>query len=137
MLVLGGSTVNMTGGWVRGNVYGGSEFSDDGADDGSTPDLVITNLVGGTVDGNVFGGGYKGIVNGSTHLHIGEQALGPVQVLRDRIGTRTCCWYRFDAVGKSVYAGGDYGGDGNDYNTITVKGTSHVYIDGEAITTPP
>ncbi|MEI3230114.1 MAG: hypothetical protein V8S24_01960 [Gordonibacter pamelaeae] len=34
------------------------------------------------------------------------------------------------SVGKSVYAGGDYGGDGKDYNAITVKGTSHVYIDG-------
>lgn len=31
----------------------------------------------------------------------------------------------------SVYAGGDYGGEGVlDYNKITVTGTSHVYIDG-------
>ncbi|MEI3230113.1 MAG: hypothetical protein V8S24_01955 [Gordonibacter pamelaeae] len=36
ILVLGGSTVNMTGGWVRGNVYGGSAHND-GADNGSLP----------------------------------------------------------------------------------------------------
>lgn len=34
-------------------------------------------------------------------------------------------------MGGSVYAGGDYGGDSADlnYDTITVNGFSHVYID--------
>ena len=32
---------------------------------------------------------------------------------------------------SSVYAGGDFGGDTPDYTTITVKGFSHIYIDGE------
>ncbi|WP_418252309.1 hypothetical protein [Gordonibacter urolithinfaciens] len=130
ILVLGGSTVNMTGGWVRGNVYGGSELSNDGADDGSLPDLVITNLVGGTVDGNVFGGGYKGIVNGSTHLHIGTGALGKCKYYGTHADKKPALVASSLTVGKSVYAGGDYGGDGKDYNAITVRGTSHVYIDG-------
>lgn len=34
------------------------------------------------------------------------------------------------SVQGSVYAGGDYGA-GADYNAITIKGFSHVYIDGE------
>ncbi|GAA6489617.1 MULTISPECIES: hypothetical protein [Gordonibacter] len=130
ILVLGGSTVNMTGGWVRGNVYGGSELSNDGADNSSLPDLVITNLVGGTVDGNVFGGGYKGIVNGSTHLHIGTGALGKCKYYEMHEDKKPALVASSLTVGKSVYAGGDYGGDGKDYNAITVKGTSHVYIDG-------
>lgn len=130
ILVLGGSTVNMTGGWVRGNVYGGSELSNDGADNGSLPDLVITNLVGGTVDGNVFGGGYRGIVNGSTHLHIGTGALGKCKYYETHGDKKPALTASSLTVGKSVYAGGDYGGDGKDYNAITVKGTSHVYIDG-------
>ena len=53
--VYGGSTVNMTGGWVRGNVYGGSELSNDGKsgeqDEKSASGLVFVNLTGGTVSG--------------------------------------------------------------------------------------
>lgn len=136
-LVYGGSTVNMTGGWVQHNLYGGSELSNDGPEENGTPvdklaDIGFVNLAGGTVSGNVFGGGYQGIVNGSTHLHIGKHALAE------------CNYYQHNpddipkldvsaslVVGGSVYAGGDYGGgDTIDYTTITVKGTSHVYIDG-------
>ena len=40
-LVYGGSTVNMTGGWVRGNVYGGSELSNDGPEEDRQDDLVF------------------------------------------------------------------------------------------------
>ena len=135
VFVLGGSTVNMTGGWVRGNVYGGSEFSDDGADDGTTPDLVITNLVGGTVGRNVFGGGYQGTVHGSTHLHIGEKALGACEYYKAHSGEIPQLTASTLSVQGSVYAGGDFGGEGTDYDTITVEGTSHVYIDGDGYDT--
>ena len=77
--VYGGSTVNMTGGWIRGNLYGGSELSSDGpenpGEDQLKSDMVFVNLVGGTIDGKVFGGSYQGTVNGSTHVHIGLGAL--------------------------------------------------------------
>lgn len=135
VFVLGGSTVNMTGGWVRGNVYGGGEFSDDGADDGTTPDLVITNLVGGTVGRNVFGGGYQGTVHGSTHLHIGEKALGACEYYKAHSGEIPQLTASTLSVQGSVYAGGDFGGEGTDYDTITVEGTSHVYIDGDGYDT--
>ncbi|MFR2691867.1 MAG: hypothetical protein ACLTBV_12850 [Enterocloster bolteae] len=69
----------MTGGWVRGNVYGGSELSNDGKsgeqDEKSASGLVFVNLTGGTVSGKVFGGGFQGIVNGSTHVHIDWEPL--------------------------------------------------------------
>lgn len=130
VLVLGGSTVNMTGGWVRGNLYGGSEFSDDGAPGDGTPDLVFTNLVGGTVSGNVFGGGFKGTVNGSTHLHIGTKSLDACAHYQNNPAAKPSLPVSALSVGGSVYAGGDFGGGGEDYDTITVKGTSHVFIDG-------
>lgn len=136
-LVYGGSTVNMTGGWVQHNLYGGSELSNDGPEENGTPvdelaDIGFVNLAGGTVSGNVFGGGYQGIVNGSTHLHIGKHALAECKYYQQNKEDIP----RLDVsvslvVGGSVYAGGDYGGgDTIDYTTITVKGTSHVYIDG-------
>lgn len=126
-----GTTVNMTGGWIRGNLYGGSELSNDGminAGSQNLPDLIFVNLVGGTVSGRVFGGSYQGTVNGSTHLHIGLHAMDK------------CKYYQGNeipklnasklTIGGSIYAGGDYGGDGTNYDTITVNGYSHVYIDG-------
>lgn len=130
----------MTGGWIHGNLYGGSELSNDGPENPTEEEqtnnlegLVFVNLVGGTISGRVFGGGYKGTVDGSTHLHIGTEAL------------EKCNYYTSDkhkeekpaflvpsklVVEGSVYAGGDYGGGESGYDTITVKGFSHVYIDG-------
>lgn len=133
--VYGGSTVNMTGGWVRGNVYGGSELSDDGKsggqDEKSAAGLVFVNMTGGTVSGKVFGGGFQGIVNGSTHVHIGLGAIGKCNYYKSYEEEKPVLDASNLSVGGSVYAGGDYGGDGDlNYNTITVKGFSHVYIDG-------
>lgn len=132
----GGSTLNMTGGWVRGNLYGGSELSNDGKETSETqdlPDLVFVNLTGGTVDGKVFGGSYKGIVNGSTHLHIGLEAVGKCKYYAGagQAEKPTDLTISNLKIGGSIYAGGDYGGDGvGNYDAITVKGYSHVYIDG-------
>lgn len=132
--VHGGSTINMTGGWVRGNLYGGSELSDDGPEgqEGDLKDLIFVNLVGGTVSGKVFGGGYQGIVNGSTHVHIGLSALDKCMYYSNPVHTAEKPVLEMGgiSVGSSIYAGGDYGGNGNDYDTITVNGFSHVYIDG-------
>lgn len=132
-----GSTVNMTGGWVRKNLYGGSELSNDGVDtynsnNTSTDEgLIFVNLVGGTVDGNVFGGGYRGTVYGSTHLHIGTEAMSKCKYYSAHKNEKPNLTPQSDlTVGGSVYAGGDYGGDGTDYTAITVKGFSHVYVDG-------
>ena len=129
--VLGGSTVNLTGGWIRGNLYGGSEFSNDGPEEGDPEDLIFLNFVGGKVSGKVFGGGYQGITNGSTHVHIGVEAIGACQHYKDNPGEKPDLKASDLSVESSVYAGGDFGGDTPDYTTITVKGFSHIYIDGE------
>lgn len=128
VLVSGRSTINMTAGTVNGNVYGGSEVSDNGPE-GNTDDRVFVNLIGGTIDGSVFGGGYEGIVNGSTHLHIGKGAMGKCAYYGSHPDKLPAMNITADlSVGGSAYAGGDYGGE--DYTAITVTGTSHVYIDG-------
>lgn len=134
-MLLGGATVNMTGGWIRGNLYGGSELSNDGKEgnkpEAGWPDIVFVNLVGGTVSGKVFGGGYRGIVNGSTHLHIGSGAMDECLYYQNHSAEKPALTCSELEVRDSVYAGGDYGGaDAKDYSKITVQGTSHVYIDG-------
>lgn len=134
-MLLEGATVNMTGGWIRGNLYGGSELSNDGKagnkPEAGWPDIVFVNLVGGTVSGKVFGGGYRGIVNGSTHLHIGLEAMDECQYYKGSPEEKPVLTHSNLEIRDSVYAGGDYGGgDAKDYTKITVQGTSHVYIDG-------
>ena len=135
-LVYGGSAINMSGGWIKGNLYGGSELSDDGPEEGEPLDLIFVNLAGGTVSGNVFGGGYRGTVNGSTHLHIGLHAPEDCKYYQTHSNEKPEMKASVLKVDGSVYAGGDYGGgDTIDYTTITVKGTSHVYIDGTGYNT--
>lgn len=130
ILVHHGSVVNMTGGWVRGNLYGGSEQSDDGMAAANPPDLIFVNLTGGTVGGNVFGGGYRGTVNGSTHLHIGTHSLKECLYYQAHSAEAPALPLSALSIEGSVYAGGDFGGDEVNYDAITVKGTSHIYIDG-------
>lgn len=140
-LVSSGSTLNMTGGWVQGNLYGGSEYSDDGSPDeagsGSAGEstlaeqgLVFVNLTGGTVNGKVFGGGYQGKIYGSTHLHIGLDALEKCSYYKTHPEDKPKLNKSALSVSGSVYAGGDFGGDTVNYDAITITGTSHVYIDG-------
>ena len=135
--VIGGATVNMTGGTVS-NLYGGSQRGNDGplegedVTGGDKQDLIFVNLVGGTVNGRVFGGSYRGTVNGSTHLHIGAGAIGKCKYYAShtednpRLSSDNAL-----SISGSVYAGGDYGDGRQDYETITVNGYSHVYIDGD------
>ncbi|MCD2493250.1 hypothetical protein LQE92_11530 [Lacrimispora sp. NSJ-141] len=131
-LVMGQSTINMSGGAVEGSLYGGSEQSDNGPE-GAVADLIFVNLTGGTVKGNVFGGGYQGKVNGSTHLHIGVEALDECKYYGSHREEQPLLPASVLSINGSAYAGGDYGNA--DYNTITVSGTSHVYIAGEGYDT--
>lgn len=131
LLLENGSTVNMTGGTIHGNLYGGSQNSDDG-NKGSKADLIFVNLVGGTIKGNVFGGSYKGYVNGSTHVHIGEAALAKCAYYTDIAHASEMPKLTGQSlfIEGSTYAGGDFGGDTINYDNITIAGFSHLYIDG-------
>lgn len=129
LLLINGATVNMVDGTIHGNLYGGSQNSNDGKTD-SKEDLIFVNLVGGTIKGNVFGGSYKGYVNGSTHVHIGEDALAKCAYYTAHLNEMPELTGKTLYIEGSAYAGGDFGGDTINYDNITIAGYSHLYIDG-------
>ena len=124
---------------------------------GSLPTFSATfvNLIGGEIGGNVFGGGYFGAIYGTAHVHMGWNAMMP---LDDTKGD--CHYYNnydgnfggdtdnpdailpFDKskreslvsnlfIKGSVFAGGDRGDPKTpDYSYITIYGTSHVLLNG-------
>ena len=77
--------VNMWGGTIEGNLHGCSYSSTDGDATAPTNWAGIVNLSGGTVKGNVYGAGYQGRVNESVAILIGENAINSVQ-LKDADG---------------------------------------------------
>ncbi len=64
----GNKTVNMLGGIVSGSVYGGSRNAND------TKDSYV-NISGGIIDKNVYGGGFYGSITGNTFVNIGKNAV--------------------------------------------------------------
>lgn len=74
-LQLGMKTVNMRGGHVMGNVYGCNSNSLDGDADYPLDWTSFVNINGGEIDGSVFGAGYSCTVNGSVCVNIGKDAI--------------------------------------------------------------
>ena len=72
---LGMKTVNMRGGHVMGNVYGCNNNALDGDVDHPMDWTSFVNINGGEIDGNVFGAGYSCTVNGSVCVNIGKDAI--------------------------------------------------------------
>ena len=72
---LGMKTVNMRGGHVMGNVYGCNSNSMDGDVDHPLDWTSFVNINGGLIDGSVFGAGYSCKVNGSVCVNIGKDAI--------------------------------------------------------------
>ena len=72
---LGMKTVNMRGGHVMGNVYGCNNNALDGDPDHPKDWTSFVNINGGEIDGNVFGAGYSSQVHGSVCVNIGKDAI--------------------------------------------------------------
>ena len=72
---LGMKTVNMRGGHVMGNVYGCNNNALDGDPDHPKDWTSFVNINGGEIDGNVFGAGYSSLVHGSVCVNIGKDAI--------------------------------------------------------------
>ena len=72
---LGMKTVNMRGGHVMGNVYGCNNNALDGDPDHPQDWTSFVNINGGEIDGNVFGAGYSSLVHGSVCVNIGKDAI--------------------------------------------------------------
>lgn len=106
-----GRKVSVTGGTVRGSVYGSSSLGDDG-DSLNRYDVGI-EITGGKILGSVYGGGYKGAMYGNVSISLGGSAR----------------------IMESVYGGADIGaasGGGSEWNTILVHGDTSIAIDGSS-----
>ena len=101
--------VTVSGGTIRGSVYGSSSLGDDG-DSFASYDVEI-EIGGGKVSGSVYGGGYKGETYGSVSMELKEKAV----------------------IEESVYGGADIGTTSDPqsgWNSTLVHGDSTITIDG-------
>lgn len=103
----GKRTLNMSGGRVKGSVYGSSSYGNDGKENTKfTTSILIT---AGRVDGSVYGGGFKGETYGDTSIEVKGTA----------------------SIGMSVYGGADVGVvTGAFVEETKVFGNSTIFIDG-------
>lgn len=103
----GNRTLNMSGGRVKGSVYGSSSYGNDGKEDTKFTTSILISA--GRVDGSVYGGGFKGETYGDTSIEVKGTA----------------------SIGMSVYGGADVGVvTGAFVEEIKVTGGSTINIDG-------
>ena len=145
--VAGLHTVNMRGGTVYGNVYGGSRNADDAlAFNGSyelyeTDPVSIVNISGGHAVNHVFASGYFGKAYGTVLAFIGTNAImnAPNNTFHasDPIYNET--YYNTHTaliIDRDVWAGADYGDfTAGQFGNPTISGQSNIYIDGSGYDT--
>ena len=77
--VSGSVEVNMTGGTVNGDVYGGGALADTNTGNGTNTTTV--NLKGGTIEGDAYGGGLGDLAaRGGTHTDVEAKVYGDITV---------------------------------------------------------
>lgn len=107
------SVVNITGGKIKRNVYGGGEF-------GFVDSLAVVNIGGGTVDSNVYGGGY-GSLDSTAHKNLANKMDASngmtAKVLAGRVYNRTEVNITGGSVANNVYGGGEMASVGDENNT--------------------
>ena len=107
------SVVNITGGKIKRNVYGGGEF-------GFVDSLAVVNIGGGTVDSNVYGGGY-GSLDSTAHENLANSMNASngmtAKVLAGRVYNRTEVNITGGSVANNVYGGGEMASVGDENNT--------------------
>lgn len=103
----GKRTLNMSGGRVKGSVYGSSSYGNDGKEGTKFTTSILISA--GRVDGSVYGGGFKGETYGDTSIKVEGTA----------------------SIGMSVYGGADVGVvTGAFVEETKVFGNSTIFIDG-------
>lgn len=107
------SVVNIIGGEIKRNVYGGGEF-------GFVDSLAVVNIGGGTVDSNVYGGGY-GSLDSTAHENLANKMNASngmtAKVLAGRVYNRTEVNITGGSVANNVYGGGEMASVGDENNT--------------------
>ena len=129
------STINITGGIIKSNVYGGSEF-------GTTRDNVQITIDGtATINGHVYGGGYGSTIDDASYISnidVGtttKYLFKPMQYA-GIVGGETEVNILGGTVKKNVYGGGEMASVGIiDYSVkedvsgdITYAGKTYSYI---------
>ena len=140
--VAGLHTVNMRGGAVYGNVYGGSRNADDALDfNGSynideTGHVSIVNISGGHAVNHVFASGYFGKAYGSVFVFIGTNAImnAPNNTFNASDPIYNEAYYNEHnslIIDRDVWAGADYGDfTAGQFGDPTISGKSNIYVDG-------
>ena len=130
--IAGTHTVNIMGGNIYTNVYGGSRQADDALSFTPTASDAMVNCVnisGGHIFYQVFAGGFFGHNYGSVYALIGQNAIfnAPYHFPTDNLS------YSISQliIDGSVWTGADFGAfDGSEFGAATIDGRSNVYIDG-------
>ena len=131
VMMTSNKTVNMMGGTVRGSVYGGSRNANDSKDN-------YVNISGGTVIKNVYGGGFFGSITGNTYVNIGKKAIQTSTSSNGISGGTNSDKLVASVIdkieiGESVYSGSDWGEftAGSSFMAANISGVSNIFIDGE------
>ena len=145
--VAGTHTVNVLGGYVHGNVYGGSRnandaltfdpgnFKDNNGNIIATEDQTVcaVNISAGHIGQQVYAAGFFGNCFGSVYAFVGQNAIynAPDAVEtsgRESAGEAYTIGNLY--IEGSVWAGGDWGTFTDQFGAATISGMSNVYIDG-------
>ena len=140
--VAGLHTVNMRGGTVYGNVYGGSRNADDALNFNGNYSLTesghvsVVNISGGHAVNHVFASGYFGKAYGSVYAFIGTKAImnAPNNTFNASDPTYNQAYYNNHTaliIDRDVWAGADYGDyTAGQFGDPTISGQSNIYVDG-------
>ena len=140
--VAGPHTVNMRGGTVYGNVYGGSRNADDALDfngsydEDETDHVSVVNFSGGHAINHVFASGYFGKAYGSVYAFIGTNAImnAPHNTFNSSDPIYNETYYNEHnslIIDRDVWAGADYGDyTAGQFGDPTISGRSNIYVDG-------
>jgi len=145
--VAGTHTVNVMGGYVHGNVYGGSRNANDALTftpgdfvDDETGEIIdedqtvcAVNISGGHIGQQVYAAGFFGNCFGSVYAFVGQNAIYNAPDHVETSGSESAG--EAYTVGNlyiegSVWAGGDWGTFTDEFGAATISGKSNVYIDG-------
>lgn len=143
VFVTGLRTVNILGGHVYGNVYGGSRNANDAnniltqntafGSSTETGTICVTNISGGQIDQNVYGAGFFGNTFGSVYVFIGQNAIENAPNHTPTSGVNYAV--RTLGITASVWAGSDWGTFQGTFGDPTISGNSNIYVDGTSYET--
>ena len=143
--VLGRRMVNMRGGYVINNIYGGSSYADEALKlfpeaattslSDSLTTVCVVNFSGGHAGRHVFGAGNFGHTLGSTYVFIGVNAImnAPNHVAGTAPYNETFysnTTHRRDLIIERDVWGGDDWGETGSFGPATITGRSDIYVDG-------